>query len=1280
MLMKKSRTLTFILGIFSLLFVGVGELGAQPRTLIPPSRTLVPPAGGFSFSRASSGGLPTPSFTFRPLFSNPLIPYYRPIPFTRPSPDNHPNDLGPASPMPGINTAGNASGLLTVPQVIVPGRTFFAPDTIGEVTTDAVSIPGHYLQGSTEALSGTCIPDLMNNFGEVAIGALGSNNSNPFISSFLRSRSITPTPAYAALNACLTQIGPNPSACVPCESISPSCQVGDSRPACATCFDMACVNFRKSKTQCFVEALVPKGGSCRTVNNPVLVTNGKQDTRDYGLEDNWPSGPTALVGELIPDPLDSFFPTVPYKTFLFLPIHGTEVKIDNAATSSVAVLNYFPINPTFFDAIGTSVNSIFTDDDASRVLTQLIPAPLPGFLLNPEFQASDAPLFTIVDQFQDGSAPRFTLNNQNESVVDTLIKKSPKNTRSSPVAIQNLPITGAGSEDLAVLHQSFFDPAPRVVPPPPAGSPPIVPSDPLQEQLVRLLFPWQFSPSTAKDYCTNGNPSFLGRKASNGSSQPIDTNYLSIALNLAVGQNLASVNLSTPIKSSILGYLTSYQNMGGGIFNRLGRGTPADPLDPNRFCVGKTPDSFVKANLDGGPEANDLVVSNFGGFGLHGVQPIALDPGLAVEVAGGMTFVRNFAGGAGDVLHIPIKPVVGNNTHPVHPINVTCGDINGDGLDDCITTFMDGMGFNFGMDAQKFYRVPEVIIAEQGQYPTQWPSCEVGRLGSRTVCNSMNSNQTAAVYSNLQGFDNGNWSCDRLPRVQTAGGDTVASPASATSEVVGNRDIFSCHGRPQNASCPEFVPANASQFVYKVNYDFNGLTGNSNWPPRSWNCGVVGPSVSNPNEKTFSCNITGFEPNSWTCTFIDLAPADNIPDNYNFRCEGTANAATVPSLPANLESVNATLKRNDIVTRDALFSCDHSQVNVNRESEFAVYMNHGKGRNSRGAYNFDTSFTSNRSDLHYVNMAQYSVPRIVPDFPVQFQTGTNWRGFNTNTMSVRDDVSVRGNGPNNTIGLGVWPFHAELADVVNSQGAPIPDGKADAVIALNNSNYVAIIASRGDPRDPSVEPFTGSPILFLDSAAQMPASSPRNAGNLLEFVRTAVGKLNNPGRGALTVADRLSLLVGLASGTSFVTVPKDPINALNEFGQPETNRVDSANGRGLMTIHGFPWRILMTWINSLEVPNPQSLALALSGGSSPIRGGVSGGPTFGGSSVFTSGSVPVAGTVNPSSMPALPIAQLLSGLFGSNSSTVIQPISGSTSGGAFGCNLIRDVDPSKESR
>ncbi len=166
------------------------------------------------------------------------------------------------------------------------------------------------------------------------------------------------------------------------------------------------------------------------------------------------------------------------------------------------------------------------------------------------------------------------------------------------------------------------------------------------------------------------------------------------------------------------------------------------------------------------------------------------------------------------------------------------------------------------------------------------------------------------------------------------------------------------------------------------------------------------------------------------------------------------------------------------------------------------------------------------------------------------------------------------------MGLGVWPFHATLADLVDKTGAPRPDGCADAILALNNSFHVALIPSQackkveGKPgqyeQDKIImEPFKSAPTLFFDS------TTPKFKQDMAVFVKAPLQKLLD--KQPLDATDKLTLGIAMLSGTSFVTVPEQPLTGAREF-------VDLSPQRGIVAIHGFPWRLLLTSLNSAEFP------------------------------------------------------------------------------------------------
>ncbi len=1070
--------------------------------------------------------------------------FYPSIPLTKaplngaanPHPDSWPSLLG---------DDGSFSKIFSSPQSVVFGPTFFNPESGPAVTSNGVVIPGHYLDSQAPINvtpqtdgSGACLIELANFF---------SQNFDFQNGRFARS-------------ACFASAF--------CDTLM--CAPSDISPACVSC--------RRSILECLLKS-IPE--SCKNVGNPVLVTNGAQDPQDQLLEDNWPAFPDTLVAGLIPDPVDSVFPTLSQRTDFFLPIDGKEIISANPPSRQVAALNYLPLRSDFLNILFRRINQVNTEDDFNDFLAQFVPMPFPGFLLDPELQQQQAPLFGVMHDFNGGV--QTTYNFQNECVVDRV--KSTQNCRSAPVSLETVPLSSSESKDLVILHQYFLDPISLDRP---TGTLPTsvanLRNNSFLRQFAQLLFPRDVPGALAEKYCTNvigGN--FPGKVSGNPWSQPINVSFFSQDYDFVQAGSLGHTSGSVPVRNSILGYLTSYKNKGGAEFERIGRASNTN--DPLRFCVGKTPTHVEKANLDG-DISPDLVVSNFGGFNLNGpLQPGLVGPNKFLETAGGMSFIRNFDGKSGELLHLPLVPHRGA-THPLHPIHVSCGDLNGDGADDCLVTFMDGMGIHLDMNFVKEYRVPDVIRSDLtlgGDHlvPDMGGNC----LNCSAPPNNLQlpSGVTEAIYGNIPNFNDGDWACQRiLPLVNPANpGEVQASPSPY--------DLYECSGSAKDITCPDFSRSHADRFVYKVKYrvydpagcgaaapEFQSLVSGGQFPPPAWNCDTI-QQDSVMSTASFTCHVPGMDASDpWKCEYaMRPAPFAGVPSDCNIRCSGTMPAQATPTFPQILDVVISNgptpfFRRGGPVEREAIYQCGYP-FNVDRNSEFAVYMNDGHGGFSNATSSLQLQYVSMEGAA---NAGRADDRRIVSQFPVAYTSMTDWVVFSSTgnsipadripRMSLRSSLTAQGRGANGSMELGVWPFHSVLADMVDKTGAPNPDGLKDAIIALNNSHFVAILPSQGGRT-----PFNGSPTLFIDS------STPKYKKELSDFLSGPLQHANNPT--PISSSDQLSLLLGLASGTNFVSVPQDPINGLNELSAPETNR-------GIVALHGFPWRMLMTWVNSLEYP------------------------------------------------------------------------------------------------
>lgn len=978
--------------------------------------------------------------------------------------------------------------------------------------------------------------------------------------------------------------------------------------------------------------------SCKgEVQGAILQNDGDHDIADTLLEDKWgPDADSILVAEHIPDPVDSAFPTVSQKNQLFLPIGVTTGPFDFADPApETVVLNAFPLNP---DALSQMAAKMKSGDKNEQLefLKQISPMPLPSFLSDPKFQ-SKAPLFMFL---RDGLAePEYNFDNE----CNTDKAKSPRNCLSTPVAVQPVSVSGSGADDLAILHQFFSTPTEDIDPKKamfggwdqnPIGAL-------LKPLLTNLLSPSLLGKKAALDYCSNLTAEGLlpGQLPGNESSQAINVGYLGIGFN-SLGGTYSGWKLETPIANEIVGYLTLHTNDGQGHFSKW----PSAGA-PYRFCVGKTPVGFAKINSDGlSAGANDLAVANFGGISSQ--DP--LNPHIAsmtFEVAGGVTFIHNYEGGKNkqeEILNLPIRTA--GEDHPLHPNSIACGDINGDGYDDCIATFMDAIGMRLNLVSQTNYRVPDVIATAKGLAPDFGGKCNgkdfpLPNDPKPWACPSVNG---IAVYQDLVNFNDNNWFCTK---VMTPKNPINVSDPGATAAY----DLYQCQGGQANdPTCGmPFTKKYASSFVYKVNYKvtyeppINVPPGQvikaSGFPPQVWNCtqdagdpkksGVFSWQCSLPDSinlqkvlQSWRCSYTDqplilndpaknqdpnvaevFQQDGQTYTETDMnsgvfvAPTDGLPDGDLISCEGvTANqgngmalalpnpllSALIPFVDDVTKAPLGTIAYQGPVQRDAVYSCN-SGVPINRNSELAVYMNRGAN------VPFAQQFTNDPEFHQYVNMAAFNVPPIVADFPVDLASESSPTLLNKDKMSVTNKISAKGSKPGNFVGLGVWPSHAALADLVDKNGAPLPngDGCADAIIALNNSFHVALIPSQackkvagqpgsGQPgkyeQDKIIQqPFQGAPTLFFDS------TTPKFKHDMVEFIKGPLQKLKD--QQPLDAADKLTLGIALMSGTSYVSVPEQPLTGQREFS-------DLPPQRGIVAIHGFPWRFLLTSMNSAEFP------------------------------------------------------------------------------------------------
>ncbi len=1046
-------------------------------------------------------------------------------------------------------------GILTSPQAVTVGRTFFDPDSAELSTSDSVTVPAHF-QEDGSVLSASCFGDYylywVDWMKELVDGDLVLPPGLVW----------TDVDGDGVMDSFESEDDDNDNVCDGCEWDDDGDGIWDPREdtngngvidagedinangALDNNEDDNGNGTRdwgedsnhngvldKDTITFDIAAFVPSlPESCRKnpVSGPILVSDGDQDLADVHLEDNWPAMPDTLIagtmrmdgtpiGDMIPDPVDSYFPEISVPTELYLPVNVTQGDFDGDGRLEAAILNLLPLNQNYWETFSALADDPATAGEFFKGLLPLQSFPYPGFMARADVQ-TEGPLFAVADTFAEGGGPTFTYNRENEST--TVEPESPKNNLSQPMSIRAVDFSDAANTDLAVLHQRFYR---------------------LPEKLTGSH---SVSRPTPHPYCTN-------LVAGEYPDPDLDINHLAVGMTGVYGEVLAGFELSTPIQSHLLGYLTSHKNDPGtpDLFQKQ-----PSPEHPYRYCVGTGSIDFETGNFNGN-DTPDLAVANFGGLGLSGpFAPGMGDPGgLALEVAGSVNFISDYAGGNNteSMNNLPIVPVPGQR-HPVHPIDCATANIVGhdNGVHDVACTYGDAMGMHLEVARNIFYSVPDIIRSESvedtcppfGMMPAapMGPGC--GHADGTWFM--YNTNAAASTLKPLE-----EWRCRAL--------DETANPANPGEDLADAipvpggdpvYDLFECEGRADSITCPRLDRAHATKFEYSALYSFSTAAARTAVRAIWGGCTAAGPN--------FTCNIAGFEPNSWQCQEGGAGPAA-----FPLACRGTTVDNTVTQLPAPLTDAGAGTLIPP-VERNMIFRCGYN-FNLARDSEFCVYINNGTG-------GFSTSYPNH----HCIDMAQYSVPRIVPEFPVNLVNlsfpkasyfgGPVCGGAMGGPLAANDCKTMKSWGnvsANGMMGLGVWPFSIDLADLCNTTGAPIPDGKADAILGLNNSHYVALICSKG-----GAEPYKSADVLFLD------ASTPRHKADMGEYLQDQIAKIT--AGTPLILSDYLKLSMGLMSGTSFVTVPKDPINGLNEFSEAETRR-------GIVAIQAFPWRTFVTFMNSL---------------------------------------------------------------------------------------------------
>lgn len=1091
------------------------------------------------------------------------IKFYPPIPQT---------DRSATSPLPNpppvVPTYSELAAGCSGPQAATTSRTFFQADG----TSDSVTVPSNNIS-STDHVSSTCAFDLIPYAGVVH-----------------------------------TKIGDGvPPAVTPTD---PLC-VGTPGPALPAGWDLKCWTLpaagiwpekmnvlKKCMGQCFIadfpEYLTQYPESCKANQNFVRVTDGEQDLADTFLTDLAPVGAELIWPEEIPDPTDAWFPTKQETVGMALPIDVTSLKAVAGGLYQAEILNRLPLN-----------------QNVKAQIEALAPADLwwtwpgiigrfPWYYAKPDFQNSGAHESGLASVFGLGpispaaTSPIMTYNDENECMTaDTVtlagwaaialpnphghVVQDPKNCLSQPTSVRALDENGDGKEDSVHLYQRFY-----------------------HSRLFKKT--GEFFDPNWKDYCTNLNATLDGIPDLQTLDSPLKF-YL--ALDLEVLNPMASIiSLGLHIGAqgdvdnfSNLGYITSFYNTNAGatpdaaLFKKQG-----SAASPWRYCVGQFPTDMEVANADGDTHKPDLFIVNYGaidlislldmfGFGLPpGVPITAGHTSLNFMVAGGFTALENFDGQHSKMYYYPLNPTPLKSNDPVHPINVRRGDFNGDGKDDALVTFSDGMGCNVAGQSSVKYIMPNVVASPADKGPFGWDPgvvCNGDAVGDTSDCfegvpastPSGPLNPHTAIYTGLSP-ELAEFKCNRIAETHEKDMSPAVEPTPTDDTVVtpdpNAPDLWSCEGKATNPTCPELKPENASQFHYDVYYQgiFVAALPTAKWDadgdgtpnlPSGW-----APYCTDSGGGVITCtDLPGFA--KWECTFHAV-----VGPTVEVLCHGDTVVRGAPTFPVP-DKLPAILREPQVlaetgkwhlhappgkvaVSRDMIFDCG-VQFNLKRRSEFAVYMNKGNG----SFYPPDHATVGN--NFVEVAFTGTGMHKILSEVPLKRNWSTTFSHLGPGHAHMKKDSSGKIEG---TVGLGPWPFAADCADLVDSNGYPVPDGKDDCVIGMGNAHEVCVFPSQG-----GLNPFTNTKMICFNSTSQ------DYKKKLAYFLQPATDKIAADPTGAtLGIFDYLRLSIGMAS-TSYVEIPKDPINAADDIdGSPEKRL-------GIMVVHGNPWKVSDTMSNSI---------------------------------------------------------------------------------------------------
>jgi hypothetical protein len=653
----------------------------------------------------------------------------------------------------------------------------------------------------------------------------------------------------------------------------------------------------------------------------------------------------------------------------------------------------------------------------------------------------------------------------------------------------------------------------------------------------------------------------------------------------------------------------------------------------SRYGVGQVPSDMAVADVDNNAATPDLLIVDYGAIDLVGlgqllgsVLPLggqSFDGNVlyGFDSAGGFMAVENFGEDStthevhakNGMYYYPIRPDQFRHSDPVHPVHISTShvphgcDFNGDKKDDAAVTFFDGMGMSLDATITSQYQIPDIISSPQSfadpllrAGPQGWKSgtvCNNAPLTSTDPSDCANGDPSQAYPGGTSNVaddpanpfvatyelpDSGlnEFKCKRIEDGKEKNLDAAypAGPDQLWSD--DQSDLWECQGAASNPACPALKRENASQFVYHVvlggykaqdgtwaaTVSSTTQTVATGSMPLAWQ--PMGCSEDASTHKiTCAHPPTGFE--IWSCETKAMpfqgGGTSGIP-TLIITCSGKTVLASDASFPRSIPNFLAHQTGSEMwvdmapVERDMIFDCG-LKFGINRDSEFAVYMNDGNG-----------GFLTPEAHHNYVQVAFDGMEKIVPSIPFNKKADIvppMSMNRTDDRMSMESSGAVKG-----TVGTGPWPYSVACADMVDSNGSPFPDGNADIVVGMNNSHQVCLFPSQAsqDPKKQNkMNPFTNTKMICFDS------STTDYKNKLAAYLKDANDDLAKDPVGGLflTPQDYLKFGIGLASGTSFVDIPKDSINGLDDMnGDVETRR-------GITAIHGFPWKDAYTIMNSV---------------------------------------------------------------------------------------------------